>query len=55
VDWEWLSRQQPVNEKGCVRRLRFGDPFSVKMDGKTNQGIIYKPGKPIRAADVSGG
>jgi hypothetical protein len=53
VDWEWLSRQQPVNEKGVVRRLRFGDPISVKMDGKTNQGIIYKPGKP--KADVSGG
>jgi hypothetical protein len=48
VDWEWLSQQPTVNENGVVRRLRFDEPLSVKMDGKTNQGIIYKPGKSNR-------
>ncbi len=44
VDWDWLN-QQAVAENGCVRHLRFDEPITVKMDGKKNEGIIFKPGQ----------
>jgi hypothetical protein len=44
VDWNWLAKQKPVFESGCVRHLRFDEPLIVKMDGKENKGIICKPG-----------
>ena len=43
VDWEWLAAQPAVTEASCVRRLRFDQPVVVKMNGKTNQGVILKP------------
>jgi hypothetical protein len=43
VDWQWL-RSQPVAEvEGCVRHLHFGAPLPVVMNGKTSQGMIFKP------------
>jgi hypothetical protein len=44
VDWSWLSAQPAVRESGPVRHLRFAEPIAVKMNGKTNSGIIFKPG-----------
>ena len=44
VDWEWLSRQPAVSERQFTRHLTFAEPLVVKMDGKTRQGIIIKPG-----------
>ncbi len=44
VDWEWLAAQPAVEEATCVRHLRFDRPLIVKMNGKTNQGVILKPG-----------
>jgi CheY-like chemotaxis protein len=43
VDWAWLSAQPAVDEATCVRHLRFDHPVVVKMNGKTNQGVILKP------------
>jgi CheY-like chemotaxis protein len=43
VDWEWLAAQPAVDEASCVRRLRFDGPLIVKMNGKTNEGVILKP------------
>ena len=45
VDWEWLNQQASKTENGCVRHIRFDEPVTVKMDGKKNQGIIFKPGQ----------
>jgi hypothetical protein len=45
VDWAWLTTQSAVEESGCVRRLRFEDPLLVVMNGKTREGMIFKPGK----------
>ena len=42
VDWEWLAAQ-PAEEEGCVRHLRFDSPLRVAMNGKTSQGLIFKP------------
>ena len=44
VDWEWLAAQPAVDEASCVRLLRFDSPVVVKMNGRTNEGVILKPG-----------
>ena len=44
VDWEWLAAQPAVSEADCVRHLRFDDPVVVRMNGRTNTGVIAKPG-----------
>ena len=43
VDWEWLTTQPAVKEHGCVRHLRFAEPLLVLMNGKTSEGMIFKP------------
>jgi len=43
VDWLWLSAQPAVEERGCVRHLRFAEPLVVVMNGKTSLGMIFKP------------
>ena len=43
VDWEWLAAQPAVEEHGCVRHLRFPSPLVVLMNGKTSEGMIFKP------------
>ena len=43
VDWEWLAAQPGVEEHGCVRHLHFESPMVVVMNGKTSQGMIFKP------------
>ena len=48
VDWGWLAGQPAVEEASCVRHLRFGAPVVVKMDGRTNEGVILKPQQGTR-------
>ena len=43
IDWQWLASQPAVAEQGCVRHLHFETPVSVQMNGKTGQGMIFKP------------
>jgi len=43
VDWQWLGAQPAAEEQGCVRHLRLEAPLSVVMNGKTSQGMIFKP------------
>ena len=43
VDWQWLSDQPAVEERGCVRHLRLEQPLVVVMNGRTSQGMIFKP------------
>ncbi len=51
VDWEWLL-QQPVAESSTfVRHLVFDKPIVVKMNGRKNRGIIYKPGVSEESKD----
>ena len=39
-----LAGAQPaVDEASCVRHLRFDAPIVVKMNGRTNEGVILKP------------
>ncbi len=43
VDWPWLAEHEAAAENGCVRHLRFGDPLLVIMNGKSREGMIFKP------------
>jgi hypothetical protein len=43
VDWDWLAGQPALAEASCVRHLRFDSPVVVKMNGRTNEGVILKP------------
>jgi hypothetical protein len=43
VDWDWLSLQEPVEEKEFTRLIRFNKPIVIKMNGHQNKGIIMKP------------
>ena len=43
VDWQWLTSNPAIEEDGCVRHLRFEDPITVVMNGKTSLGLIFKP------------
>jgi CheY-like chemotaxis protein len=43
VDWEWLASQEAVEERGCVRHLRFAEPIAVLMNGHAGAGAILKP------------
>src|SRR5262249_55551428 len=43
VDWNWLAEQPSIEEDGCVRHLQFALPVRVLMNGKTSQGVIFKP------------
>ena len=44
VDWPWLAEHEAVEENGCVRHLCFRDPLLVIMNGKSREGMIFKPG-----------
>jgi hypothetical protein len=46
VDWEWLANIRSLDEEGCVRHLRFECPLTVVMNGRTSQGLIFKPEMP---------
>jgi hypothetical protein len=43
VDWDWLAGQAAVEERGCVRHLRFAEPMTVLMNGHIGAGMILKP------------
>ena len=43
VDWDWLAAQPAVEERGCVRHLRFTKPLVVVMNSKLGRGVIFKP------------
>jgi CheY-like chemotaxis protein len=43
VDWRWLAETPSLEEDGCVRHLQFETPLSVVMNGRTSQGLIFKP------------
>ncbi len=52
VDWDWLAGQPAVGEAGCVRHLRFDEPVTVRMNGRTNTGVIAKPGVRLAPPDA---
>ena len=45
IDWDWLAAHAALGEMQHVRHLRFDRPLVVKMNGRRNEGVIYKPGR----------
>lgn len=45
VDWAWLSSRHAVEAMKFTKHLQFDDPIIVKINGRKNKGIIFKPGK----------
>ncbi|MHC4861103.1 MAG: PEP/pyruvate-binding domain-containing protein, partial [Planctomycetota bacterium] len=43
LDWEWLLEQPSEREREFTRLVRLAKPLTIKMDGRTNHGIILKP------------
>ena len=43
VDWNWLTSQEALEERGCVRHLRFAEPLTVLMNGHAGAGAVLKP------------
>ena len=43
VDWDWLASHGAVQEEASVRHLRFAAPFLIAMNGRKNEGVIFKP------------
>jgi CheY-like chemotaxis protein len=43
LDWEWLRAQSALFAQGPVRHVRFERPLSVRMNGRENEGVIFKP------------
>ena len=43
IDWEWLNATTAIEERDCVRHLKFQQPLTVMMDGKQRVGVIGKP------------
>lgn len=43
LNWQWLKEQVSVGEQNYSRHLRFDTPLTIKMNGRTNRGVILKP------------
>ena len=42
-DLDFLSSVKPFYETDYIRHLKFDKPLVIKIDGKTNKGVILKP------------
>ncbi|MCK5072737.1 MAG: hypothetical protein KAQ98_04870 [Bacteriovoracaceae bacterium] len=44
VDWEWFLNQKVCLETEFIRHIRISKPITVKINCKTNEGVILPPG-----------
>jgi len=42
IDWKWLEAQQVIEETRFLRHVTLPRPLVVKVDGKSNRGVILK-------------
>ncbi|UCH85872.1 MAG: histidine kinase [Candidatus Latescibacterota bacterium] len=43
INWDWLGKQPSVKQGKFARHLRFDRPLTIKMNGRSNRGVILKP------------
>lgn len=43
INWEWLYKQNPAEEKMFTKHLQFEKPLIIKINGQQNYGVILKP------------
>jgi hypothetical protein len=41
LDWEWLDSQPASQETTYLRHVRLDKPFTLKIDGKTSQCVLF--------------
>lgn len=44
LNWEWLNEQSVVSERKFTKHIHFEKPLTIKINGQTGIGVIYKPG-----------
>jgi CheY-like chemotaxis protein len=44
VDFAWLAAQDAARETGFLRHLELEAPIEIRVDGRSGQGLIVKPG-----------
>ncbi len=44
IDWEWLDSQPGSDEGEFLRHLHFDEPLEVLIDGRTQAGVVLRPG-----------
>jgi hypothetical protein len=47
LDWNWLERQQTVEELKYIKHVRTESPIRIIINGRENRGIILKPEKSV--------
>ncbi len=43
IDWEWLARQEALEETRFFRHVRLPGPLVARVDGRSSRGVILKP------------
>ncbi len=43
IDWDWLLSVPPLEEGIYAKRLRFDEEILIKIDGRKNAGVVFKP------------
>jgi len=51
IDWDWLRSIEPLKQGAFTTHIRTENPFTVKINGQKNKGIIIKP-KESQEAEV---
>jgi hypothetical protein len=43
LQWDWLLSQSPMEKKKYTKLFRFDKPLIIRINGRLNKGIIFKP------------
>ena len=52
VDWKWLREQKTVKKMKFATHIRLKKPVTVKIDGRSNKGVILKPGAEMKKEEI---
>lgn len=44
IDWDWLDNQPGVEEGSYLRHVRFEEPLTILIDGRSRRGVVLRPG-----------
>ena len=42
IDWDWLDKQEVIQEAKFVKHVRLSSPLRIRVDGRTGRGVIEK-------------
>jgi hypothetical protein len=45
VSWRWIAERPARTELRFTRHLRFDEPLVIRMNGRRQEGVVYKPGR----------